>query len=279
MKKYMSIWILVLIVFVLCACAKNDHIQDDAEKGGIITDTNAGYEIEMINGEYYVVFEEEKYKNNVNASQVEPYLTFSSVSEMKDKVLNGKLTEEEIKTMSTFSKDETGRVKVCNFEKLYIPSLPEDVVFTGQIVWAGETYYPSLKSDSCGVHTFAVQTKELYDYKLKDTIDKIHNNKLVTITETIQTEERNAMVYLHTTSAGEFKRVEYKITTDKGAIFVAENYRLETIYTTEQISETIPYRVELHGNLGDHYFYCSISNPTERPSVEWLSSFGLVEVK
>ena len=49
MKKYMSICVLVLIVLVLLSCAKNE---DDVEKSGIITDTNAGYEIEMIDGQY-----------------------------------------------------------------------------------------------------------------------------------------------------------------------------------------------------------------------------------
>ena len=63
MKKIMCIFTLMLIVFVLFACAGNN--QDD--KGTVITDTNTGYEIEVVDGEYYVVFEDEKYKNNVNA--------------------------------------------------------------------------------------------------------------------------------------------------------------------------------------------------------------------
>ena len=124
-----------------------------------------------------------------------------------------------------------------------------------------------------------MQSKQRYEDELKATVDLIHNNKLVTIIETVETKERDATIYLHTTSAGKFKRVEYTIVTAEGKIFVAENYRLETIHATDPVSDVIPYVIELHGDFGDRYFNCTMFNFTERPSVEWLSSFGLTEVK
>ena len=144
MKKIMCIFTLMLIVFVLFACAGNNQ----ADKGTVITDTNKGYEIEVVDGEYYVVFENEKYKNNVNASQIEPSLMFSSVAEMKDKLLNGKLTEDEIKILSTFSKDSAGKIKTPNLEKLFTPTAPENVECSGSVNWGGgsDVYYVKLTS-------------------------------------------------------------------------------------------------------------------------------------
>ncbi|MBE6639430.1 MAG: hypothetical protein E7616_08300 [Ruminococcaceae bacterium] len=276
MKKYMSICVLVLIVLVLLSCAKNE---DDVEKSGIITDTNAGYEIEMIDGQYYLVFEDEKYKNNVNASQVEPYLTFSSVAEMKDKVLNGKLTEEEIKTMSTFTKDSASKIRIPNLEKVYTPIVPENITCSASVWMNSVGYSVELLSKDCYVSLFEVQSKERYEEKLKETKDKLHNNKLVTITKTEQTDDRDATVYWYTTSSGELKKIEYTIVTEKAELFVTETYCLRLNHDLMAVSDTIPQGVQIHGNLGDRYFYCSVYECTERPSVEWLSSFGLAEVK
>ena len=190
MKKIMCIFTLMLIVFMLFACAENKQ----TDKGTVITDTNKGYEIEVIDGEYYVVFEDEKYKNNVNASQIVPKLTFSSVTEMKEKLLKGKLTEDEIVTLSTFSKDSAGKIKTPNLEKLFTPTTPENVECLERVNWGGgsDVYYVKLTSKDCYISSFEVQSKQRYEDELKATVDLIHNNKLVTIIETVETKERDA---------------------------------------------------------------------------------------
>ena len=195
---------------------------DKNEKGVVITNTNAGYEIEKIDGEYYLVFKDEKYKNTVNASQEAPSLEFSSVAEMKDKILNGKLSEDEKFEMSTFSKDRNGKIQVCSFERMYQPVLPSDVILVDMVVWDGMNYYPYIQSDSFSYSTIAVQTKSAYDAKYKRTKDMIHNNDLVVITETIKIDDRDASVYQFTTSAGKLKCIEYTIATEKGKIHVFE---------------------------------------------------------
>ncbi len=274
MKKHLIVTCCVLLlVSFLISCGAN-------EKKNFITDTDAGYEIEESDGKFYLVITDDAYKSTINESQTEPYLSFSSVSEMKDKILSGKLTENEIAKMSTFSKNSDKKIEVMDFKKVYEPIFPSDIIWDGSVKWYGKYYHPSfVKSDKFMYMTFSVQTSDIYQDSLQRSKDSIHNNDLVTITDTVQTEERNATVYHYTTSSGEFKSIEYVIETENGKIFVMEDYRLTTNNKDLPTSDTIPSSIDLYGDFGDRYFDCFITGLTERPSLAWLSCFGLDEIK
>ena len=74
---------------------------------------------------------------------------------------------------------------------------------------------------------------------------------------------------------GDAKVVKYEIREENRTVYVAELYSLTSYSGTLETSSTVPSRIymftEEHGAL----VHITIHNPTERPSVEWLSSFGV----
>ena len=133
----------------------------------IVYDIEADYCIVSDGESYYLIIDNEEYYNSdSNASVEEPLLTFTSVEEMKDKVLGGKLTEKEKQTMSQFSKDENGNIKVLDFSKLCTPSLPEgaSVEF---VHWNGQSYSLSINTPSAGYCNFFVMDSEQYNVSFK----------------------------------------------------------------------------------------------------------------
>ena len=66
------------------------------------------------------------------------------------------------------------------------------------------------------------------------------------------------------------KVLVYQITTDDSVFHVKETYRLNE-------SKTVPQNITVYGTCKNQYFDIYIQYLTERPSVAWLSSFGLRE--
>jgi hypothetical protein len=269
----MSIFTLILIVFVLFACAENKQ----ADKGTVITDTNAGYEIELIDDEYYVVFEDEKYKNNANESQEEPYLRFSSVAEMKDKLLNGKLTSEELKEMSQFPKNSFGKVDMFDITNLNTATLPSDMTVYEVTWYGGKRYNLGIATENGDVSgRFRIHTEESYQELIKRDYDSLQNYDVLEVEEI---EDRNATEYRYTTDTAKLKTFWYTIKTDKVELTVNETYLLAYFPGGDSPSETVPLDIVIYGKDSNGFFEVYLNKLTERPSVEWLSSFGLTEVK
>ena len=78
------------------------------------------------------------------------------------------------------------------------------------------------------------------------------------------------------------KHIFYKITAGKSEIYVIEQYILkyhDVDDEDEDTSDTVPSKIYLYGNDGTDYWFGWFIDFEERPSVEWLSSFGLEPIK
>lgn len=280
MKKYLITTCgVLLVIFLMISCGANKQEGGKAEDyidktEDYIIETNAGYRIEKTGDEVCLIITDDAYKTDENANVAEevPSLDFASVIEMKNRVLGGKLTDKEMEGLSAFSKDADGSIKTVDFKKLYEPVLPRNVVCDGSINWYGGMYsFKHLECTDGLAVTFQVYTKERYQNVLQDNRDTIHNNDLVTITKTSTTDDRNATIYVYNTKVMGLMSIEYTIQLDDKEIFVVEDYMGS--------DQDVPYRVFLFGEVNGGYFRSVIRKMSSRPSVEWLSSFGLAEVK
>lgn len=89
--------------------------------------------------------------------------------------------------------------------------------------------------------------------------------------------DRNARLVRKYNGAYESMSLCYSIKTTEGIIYVKEEYKTKYYNTggaTLKESETVPEEVYLFINEGDAYFYGSFYGWEERPSMEWLTSFG-----
>lgn len=140
--------------------------------------------------------------------------------------------------------------------------------------WYGNNYSFEFASDTVTGAVHVVTQKE-YDYyfQLAHTLDE-HQ----TVISEEQIADRNAREVLYRNLTGEHKRVFYQLRDASRTISVVEYYQLSTTDNSLSVSRTTPYLIKLFVEDGATLYRVFFLDPEERPSVEWLLSFGLHEV-
>lgn len=260
---------LLLVLFCLSSCTHTSN--------NVIID-NDNYTIATEDDMCYLSWKKDfsdAYSGKNTELSVMHDLSFKSISELYSKIKNNCFTEYELSHIQkVFTHDETGRVRVCNISKLVVPILPEQVS-TGTVYWGGETYAYSLDFPD-NVHGYFICLKsEAFTQRYKmEYIDYI-DNPLFTLKETKTVSDRNATEYYYTTSQGRLKAIQYTLESGNKKIFVCEKYALELNHDLGDVSDTVPYQINLF--VFDENNTCEILlyDFTSRPTEEWLLSFGM----
>lgn len=219
-------------------------------------------------------------RSSINASQHLLYPKFSSVSEMRQGIITGSYMEEPLAeaymyALTSSSEVSTGTIEICNLDKLYECTTPSDMD-TLNIVWYGGSYLFNLSGETtlAGIHCC---DQEEYIANFNEGYMDFLSNPKVVVTNQEAIEERSATVYYSTTSIAEMKDICYEIIDGDKHIFIQETYLLESNHDLLEESSATPLSIKLWGTENAGYFYGSIHNLSERPSVEWLSQFGIRE--
>ena len=257
MRKIMNI-IIVGIFVLLCLT------------GCSTSNADMPYDITQENGDYYLIMKETLDDNSGSTSSeitVAPAITFGSVAEMKHDIQTGNFTEFELEQLSRFTKDEAGRIKICNLDNLYAPQFPA-TLSEYRVIWDGESYAFFITGTGGQIN---ILSKESFDAEVDSQNDFEKNTKFKILGKSVES-DRNATVYTYYDhrSKHQMKRVFYTISGDSGIMYADELYDLT-------LSDTLPISVRTIGSDNGVYFRVVFSQPKERPSVEWLSQFGLRE--
>jgi len=236
---------------------------------------SASYDIIEENGAMYLEL------HNVKSSSqgdVATGLLFESVAELQERVMSSDLSEQELGHIkSFFSKSKDGKIIVPNMNVLQEPSIPQGLFVKERVEWRGQSFDVSLDADK----TFSDSFYGFFTYGTKTVYNNYKESAIATDGHFIHSvenmEERNAKATIFSTGISKLKHVEYTIKDGDTTLDVVECYRLQTANGYE-CSDTIPYRVYIFGVTGVHYYYFSLSDLGFRPSVEWLSSFGVKDV-
>lgn len=148
-----------------------------------------------------------------------------------------------------------------------MPRLPKGVDH-GKVEWVGQEYYVPFSLSDGGYGTFSVYTKQRFELALKSRYDIFEEGEHVKQSETALT-DRNATEIVYQDGAA--KVIRYTLTVDGVEMLVDESYVMRE-------SETVPQAVTMYGVKESRYFSYSFNDLTERPSVEFLSSFGIQDV-
>lgn len=273
MKKYTRIIALLTVFLTLAGCGKqslNTRVITSNEDYSIVTDGDG----------YYLVFDENSENaNDITASEVAPTLSFKSIVEMKEKVLGGQLSEEEISILGQFAKNDADKIKVCDFNNLFDAVIPKNAAVK-EVNWSGgERYVFDIDfADMEGNASLRVHTEESYQSVFETYHTGLSNNGNLHITEI---EDRNATEYSYTTATAKCKTVSYVLHSNGFELLVDETYVLEINDDLKNListSETVPVDIRILGTNENGWFEVYLYSLTERPSVEWLSAFGLVKV-
>ena len=190
------------------------------------------------------------------------YLEFSSVGKMKEAIEKGSFSKETLEKMQkNFSKDSNNNVLVCNPNKLYDVTLPEGVTARA-IHWFGDTYNFLLGTRGA----LGFTDKEWHDEYAKRHDIEAGKAEVISVN---MIPDRNAKEVIFENLMGQPRRmVTYSYKSGNKTISIAEQYNLDE-------SETIPYSVSFWGCCDGAYFTGHIYGLTERPSYDWITSFGL----
>lgn len=217
--------------------------------------------------------EEESDTDNAYVSTAVFGPTFSTVAEMKNSIENNKLSEQALYAIRTlYAKD--GLWEICDLDNLYDVRLPDETSIK-QIALRGKSY--SFTLDNYIASSCFIDYLDEADYNEEFEEEYLgFPNEFQEVIWEDQTTDRNATIKYYKTGAGNFKRIEYTIQQEGRMLYVIEEYILSIELESKPTSDTIPRTVTVYGEENGAYYKVWVLAPVERPSVEWITSFGLV---
>jgi len=277
-KKVCCLWLCVVCV-TLAACAPADMLSTsgtDAEQDRVVTEDER-YKIYVEDGQYYLEFKISEDERSVYLNAIDPQfrdVEFDSLAEMKNDIMTGQFSPRERDHIMTFDPG-----LIVNPNALLSPVYPENLG-DYKVLWNGDWYGFVIEgTDGQGEvnfnlypHESAARSAELYENWLESYLVEREGYSYEEIR--VETEsERNATVYYYTTKRNnlEHKDCIYRIDDGDREIYVREKYRKEPGDTTFGLEYLDCYYMS--DNQCMTMWTYSI---TERPSVEWLTSFDLV---
>ena len=168
---------------------------------------------------------------------------------------------------ATFPRNENG-ILVIDLDCVYDAVLP-DVLTVGAVIWEGPSYSFEFSDRVSAEGYLRVLAPEDYATLYANGYETFFDRAGITVLSRENVADRNAEVVLYETADGTFRAIRYVLAN--GAT-VAETYLVEG-----GIPFDVPETVDLYGADGSAAFFAHIAGLTERPSVGWLSQFGLRE--
>jgi hypothetical protein len=251
-------------------------------------------EIKKYTTEYYtVVFDDDACflqfneagidKQAMNNCEILKYPEYSTLEEMRQGIIAGEISEYEwYCILKTAKRNEDGTIKICNVDELHECVFPINLD-VGLIEWSGATY-TYLFADGTLSGGMTVVDEERYVNNLDEGYKDFLEYDGI-FTEEYDT-ERAATIYNHVNgSGGKSRYVCYEISTANKSILVQEVYYQRS---SSDAKESAGSKVTLEQEMelsyiklwieeGDGYAFGTLLGLTERPSLEWLSQFGLRE--
>ncbi len=199
----------------------------------------------------------------LSGSEAAHILEFSSVSEMKASILEGKFTEEDVQGILQFDKSAKGDIYLFDLDKMYEPVLPEGMTY--DVRWNGNAYAFANLSGLDGWNVIAPNTKEEYDQNVEALYDFLEINDGI---KQSALEDREGTVYEYTSKFGKHVRVVvYTLTSGNKTMLVRETYSGDSSASSFS-------GIDFCGVDNGIYFEGSL-NERASTSEEWLLSFGI----
>ena len=258
MKKCIC-FIIILLLVSLCGCAEKEILSNDIYT---IRETN--------DGECVMSFHKQlAYPNKgLQASEIPPKFIFDSLGDMKRTIEEGAFNETSQKNIQKFFGNNSTEVAICNINALSDAKLPESCT-SNTVHWYGSTYSIDV-GDGEIYGNVKVTTKALVDWEEESWGNRTASNTAISIVSEGTDPARNAAVIVFdAVTVGErWKEIRYNYTSGDTSMVILERYLCSE-------SETVPQAAYLWGQSNGEYFIVYLYGFTERPSYEWITSFGL----
>lgn len=199
---------------------------------------------------------------------------FTSIKEMRQGILEGPISQYELRCLVHASSDADHSIEICDPNHLYEFTAPEEFHLK-YIIWSGNSYNCHLTSDNewGGIDCY---NKKDYSESFNKGYKDFLSNSLVTITEQRTTSDRLATVYYGHTGVAKLKYICYELHVGDKTMYIQEEYLLEIEDNRSPVSSDVPSSIQFWGTQNGGYFQGTFFDFTERPSIQWLSQFGII---
>ena len=243
-----------------------------ASLGGC-TNRNPAYKVYKQDGKWYLEIDYAKIDDLSSLYLNAAYQQFpSSVPEMVKTIKKGHISNEQLMRFSNYPEDNT--VEIFDLDNAPDLATPSDLTCT-YIRWEnGFTYRFMFEGTQPSGYIWFLE-QDNYNFLYNEEFYGLYNfYSFTTITSDRQISDRNAREVRYTNRSGEkFKYLEYDLAGKNLNLHIKEQYELPSNYLTEP-GPRLKYII-ICGHNGETYLYGCFSGFDERPSVEWLSAFGL----
>lgn len=265
--------LLALLIVALCGC--------DGRIRGEVLYSNENYEIIQSGEVCYLQFQKDKYFGGTSGDgmSVKEYPTFRTISEMREGVIKGNFTENELRTLQNDAFKNGGALPVMDLNNLYEVTVPYNVGISGYI-WGGGFY--SARLFYGGDHSFIIHDHESRE-KMLDEYNKVFERvasrydfrEIWRGTDPSTGEQ----VLYYANSYGQLSISHYTLRSGGKTLYVDETWAGPCPYVEENCDEASSgaciMNIRILGEENGVYFWYSLGEMSERPSAEWLLSFGL----
>jgi hypothetical protein len=240
------------------------------------------YSVNVINGVCYLTFaeetvgEEESSHNGdgmIGADQ--PFLAFSSISEMKQAFRENQLTEKQRRIIQTrFTLTDKG-YEICNLDQMLCPAAPQGFA-TEAVYLLGLDYYFALRGEGETAAAVYLGDSGRYDRKYNEIMEIISNHRLDShTTETYDGVECESYVISTTVAQAKFLFMTLPAEGEATPTRVIMRFSLQSQNLPDKVSDTVPLAVYVYGEEEGMPFEYLIQGVSFAPTVEWLSSFSI----
>lgn len=222
---------------------------------------NYDYSLSVVDGRNYLNFDDGGYEANPDLVGI---VYFDTVDEMVTAIRTNSLSSWQCEIIrSVFPRDENG-IRIIDVDHVYDAVLP-DGLFFNYVGWEGPSYVFDLSDQDSVRGSLRVLTKEDYAEVYASEYETFFDRANLTVISREHDAERDAEVVLYETPSGTYQTIRYTLPNGVTAV---EHYHAP---------EGTLLAVHMFGETDAAAFYATLYELTERPTVEWLSRFGLTE--
>lgn len=269
--KTKIIAVLLLSAVLLCACTGCCREKYRNEK----------YTIYSEGGKCYLKFSDtfatRGLRANANGCVIYPGPSAGTLPELQKKLLSGDFEVTSLYSLIRCDTDGDNTLEILDPDECQIPILPKDLQIDS-VGWSGCAYGFSLTDKADGERRGSTLwvDENTFRSRFGECFTALSPETHTVLDDTVVS-DRNARVIHLTTSAAEQRHVCYTLPGANGyTLYIREVYTLRAFSNPNiRTSDSVPQFFHIFGANGEYFFYGSFSEPEERPSVEWLSSFGL----
>ena len=225
---------------------------------------NYDYSLSVVDGRNYLNFD----GGNASYSSIKGTVYFETVDAMVTAIRTNSLSPDQCETIrNSFPQDENG-IRIVDLDHVFDAALPDELISRG-VIWEGPSYAFEFDDENSVFGNLRVLTKEDYETLYADQYTAFFDRAGITVLSRGNVADRNAEAVLYESPDGTLRAIRYALANGVTVV--------ETYFAPGGTSSAIPVTVELYGETDAAAFYATLYELTERPSVEWLSRFGVRE--